>query len=428
MQLSIYKPCLYAESSAYREFLDTKTMSKFLRHFCILFFLCHTSMVQTFSQEAYSPIPQDSLVFENGIGGLIDRTLAVNEAKKKSTGFFKMPLLYFSPDTRLAFGGFGVYYFKLKSKREGKEPDTFEESSTRLSYVKLLADYTQNRQLDVWASWNIFLKDESYLGKGEFRYRIFPDRFYGIGNRSEEEDVEKFQYNLFSIKLLLLKKLQKGVFVGVDYQFASFHNFKNEAEGQLLQNNILGARGGNNSGFGLVFLIDTRDNVINASNGTLLEFSSYFYKDFFGSDFGYNNYNITYNQYLHLNPAKRHVLAFNTVFNFNAGGTPFMSLATVGNTDILRGYSTNRFRDQNFIGTQAEYRMPLWWRFGLVGFAGVGDVFERLGDVQRDTFKYSVGGGLRFAVNKKERMNIRLDYGFGRDDNRSLYISLTEAF
>jgi hypothetical protein len=403
-------------------------MSKLLRHFCTIV-LCNAFILQAFAQEdAYSPISQDSLVFEKGIGGLIDRTLAVNEAKKKSTGFFKMPLLYFSPDTRLAFGGFGVYYFKIKSKKEGLNPDTFEENSTRLSYVKLLADYTQNKQLDVWASWNIFLKDEDFLGKGEFRYRIFPDRFYGIGNRSEEEDVEKFEYNLFSIKLLVLKKIQDGVFAGVDYQFSSFHNFKNDAEGQLLQNNILGARGGNNSGFGLVFLIDTRDNVINASDGIFLEFSSYFYKDFFGSDFGYNNYNLTYNQYFNLNPAKRRVLALNTVFNFNVGATPFMSLATVGNTDILRGYSTNRFRDQNFIGTQAEYRMPLWWRFGLVGFAGVGDVFDNLDDIQWDTFKYSVGGGLRFAVNKKERMNIRLDYGFGRDDNRSLYISLTEAF
>ena len=37
------------------------------------------------------------------------------------------------------------------------------------------------------------------------------------------------------------------------------------------------------------------------------------------------------------------------------------------------------------------------------------------------------GGGLRYAMNESERVNIRLDYGLGRGSS-SFYFSVTEAF
>lgn len=122
-----------------------------------------------------------------------------------------------------------------------------------------------------------------------------------------------------------------------------------------------------------------------------------------------------------------HVLAFNTVANFNSSGVPFIEMAKVGNDDILRGYARNRFRDLNYIASQAEYRFPLWRRVGGVLFAGVGDVFSKTSDLQWVLLKYTYGGGLRFAINKAERLNVRFDYGFGRGE-QSFYITLTEAF
>ena len=92
----------------------------------------------------------------------------------KKAGFFLFPLLYYTPDTRIAAGLAGVYYFNT-----GRS-DSLQK--TRLSYTKLLCDYTQNKQLDFWTSWNIFTNQEKYLLKGEFRYRNFPDKYYGIVN------------------------------------------------------------------------------------------------------------------------------------------------------------------------------------------------------------------------------------------------------
>jgi len=342
------------------------------------------------------------------------------DSTKKKEGIFILPLIYYTPDTRFAAGAMGVYYFRTGKNESDSLP------ITRLSYIKLLADYTQNRQLDIWSAWNIFTDKERFLFKGDLRYRNFPDRFYGVGNNTLQSQVEFYSYDFVSAKFLALKNLGYQAFWGLDYQFSYQYNFKYDQNSQLLKNGLVtGYDGGLASAFGLVFTFDTRDNVVNAHNGFLLEASSYFNKPVFGSDFSYNNINLTFNRYISLKP--NHVLAFNTVANFNTNGVPFIEMAKVGNDDILRGYARNRFRDLNYIASQAEYRFPLWKRVGGVLFAGAGDVFRTTSDLKWELLKYTYGGGLRFAINKAERLNVRFDYGFGRGE-QSFYITLTEAF
>lgn len=334
------------------------------------------------------------------------------------TGLFGVPLLYYTPDTRIAYGAMGVYYFKVK-------PRSHEEKETRLSFVKLLADYTQNKQLDIWSSWNIFTREEKYLFKGDIRYRNFPDRFYGIGNRTTEDMMERYTYNLISIQLMVMRKLRKGLFAGIDYKYTQEFDFTHAEGGTLIEGTIPGYAGGIGSAVGGIITFDTRDNVVNAYQGKFFEASSYFYNEAFGGTFNFININLVYNSYYEI--AENHVIATNTVANMNFGEVPFLDMAQVGGDDILRGYARNRFRDKNFMGTQVEYRFPVYWRFGMTTFLGVGDVFEKPNDVGLRTLKYSYGFGIRYLANKNERLNIRFDYGFGRDSN-AFYIMITEAF
>jgi outer membrane protein assembly factor BamA len=338
---------------------------------------------------------------------------------QKDGGFVPIPLLYYTPDTRLAYGVAGAYYFKIKNKETN--------TSTRLSYIAGLVDYTQNRQLDVWSYWYVFLRDERWILKGELRYRNFPDRFYGIGNNTPETNMERYEYNLISIKKLVMRKLAPNIYLGGDYNFSYLFNFNIDQAPQLSEGAITGSRGGRNSGLGVVFLMDTRDNVANATKGQFLEISSYFYGKALGGQFSYTNFMLTYNRYHRLPWGNNHFLCTNSSLNFNFGDPPFVFLAQAGNEDILRGYARNRFRDMRFIGTQVEYRLPLFWRLGAVGFAGVGEVFDGLSDLRWNRLKYSYGAGLRLAVNRRERVNIRVDYGFGRD-NTGFYLGIMEAF
>ena len=289
----------------------------------------------------------------------------------EKSGTVAIPLLYFTPDTRWAFGGAGAHYFKL----EPKEPSGVE---TRMSYIQFLADYTQNKQLDVWSIWNVFTPDEDYLLKGELRFRTFPDRFYELGNRSRVETEELYEYNLVSIKSLFMKKLLPGFFAGVDYHYEREFGFKYTEGGLLESGEITGYNGGTGSALGLVAVFDDRDNVINAYTGRLAEFSSYFYRPAFGSTFNFSVLNGLYQQYWEVKP--KHVIAIQNRVRLSYGDVPFLDLSTLGNDDLLRGYPKNRFRDHHFAGSQVEYRFPLFWRLGFVAFAGVGDVFNDLSD------------------------------------------------
>ncbi len=170
---------------------------------------------------------------------------------------------------------------------------------------------------------------------------------------------------------------------------------------------------------------DDRDNVINTYKGRLAEVSSYFYSPVLGSTFAFNYLNILYQQFWQLK--YKHVIASQTRLRYGFGNIPFLDMSTVGNDDLLRGYPKNRFRDKSFIGTQVEYRFPLFWRFGGVAFAGAGDVFSKTSDLDIRLLKYSVGGGLRFMINPAERLNVRLDYGYGREGGY-FYFIVAESF
>lgn len=343
----------------------------------------------------------------------LDDTLSVEK-----TGFFVLPLLYYTPDTRWAYGAAGVYYFKTPPKYD-------YEKLTRMSYVQFLADYTQNKQVDVWGVWNIFTRNENYLFKGELRYRNFPDRFFGIGNDTPASNEERYEYSVVSIKNLTLKRIRPSLFVGIDYHFEYEYGLKYTEGGVLEQGTINGYKGGIGSALGGVGIYDSRDNAINAQTGKLIELSTYVYLPALGSTFSFLSLNGLYQH--HWLIKKRQSLGLQTKVRLSYGDVPFLDLSLAGGDDLLRGYPKYRYRDNHFAGTQVEYRFPLFWRLGMVAFAGIGDVFNSLSDVRASTLKYSLGSGLRFAVNPAERLNIRFDYAVGREGGY-FYFSVGESF
>jgi hypothetical protein len=94
----------------------------------------------------------------------------------------------------------------------------------------------------------------------------------------------------------------------------------------------------------------------------------------------------------------------------------------------MRGYYLGRYRDKNMIAIQAEYRwLPAIWRFGIVGFAGFGDVADKISRFDFGGFEYSYGFGLRFLLNPEQKINLRLDFGFGKGTS-GIYFTAGEAF
>jgi hypothetical protein len=66
-------------------------------------------------------------------------------------------------------------------------------------------------------------------------------------------------------------------------------------------------------------------------------------------------------------------------------------------------------------------------RVGFVFFGGVGEVGRQFSDFTWGDLLPAGGGGFRFRLTKKDRVNFRIDYGIGRVGH-TFSMGLGEAF
>jgi hypothetical protein len=85
-----------------------------------------------------------------------------------------------------------------------------------------------------------------------------------------------------------------------------------------------------------------------------------------------------------------------TAFEKDGQQIPFFMLPALGGGSSLRGYSSWRFRDQNSLLLQAEWRIMVNRYFDLAFFYDAGKVVPRTGDLDFEHLKDDYGVGVRF--------------------------------
>jgi hypothetical protein len=165
---------------------------------------------------------------------------------------------------------------------------------------------------------------------------------------------------------------------------------------------------------GLRLKRETSPNRFYPTSGTLLDFTSDFFSEALGSKYSFQAYRFTFNKYGSL--SQNQVLAYNLFVCGTGGEPPFYGNCIYGTNNELRGYTAGRYLDRYMFATQLEYRLSLPKRFGVVGFGGVGEVVPGSSQILRSrNLLPAGGGGLRFQVSKKYRVNLRADVARGRD-------------
>lgn len=342
-------------------------------------------------------------------------TTGLKKEKVKKTSFVALPVAFYTPETKLAFGGIAINMFRLDPM----------DTTVRTSNIRTAAIYTTRNQFIFSTDYNVFLKEEKYQLRGNVAFLKFPDNFYGIGNDTRLQDEEIFDNNIVNFTSRLMRKMKPGLFVGGIYNFYSMFNISGSADDLLSTEDIAGSDGVRLSGIGFQVNYDLRDNVLNATEGCYLEFSTRFFQNFLGSNYQYQRYELDLRKYFKLHP--KHVIATQFRGELVEGDVPFQQMTLLGGDKLLRGYYRGRYREKKMLAVQAEYRYTVCPRFGLVAFGGVGEVGDKFSSFNINEFKHSYGGGMRFTLNKKERLNIRLDYGIGNGVS-NFYINLAEAF
>lgn len=354
---------------------------------------------------------------------LIKKLFSNEKDTTRSSSFLPLPAVAYSQETGLEYGLVSLYSFYTD------RADTL----TRNSSITGIATYTSKKQVNLQLKTDYWTPQNRYHYYNEIRYKDFPFSFYGIGNQTREADKQNVTQKLFRFTAEAEKKMSQSAYTGLTGSFENYrYNYANEITNINDPRFFLNKDGGKVLYLGLSQIIDSRNNNTYATSGTYIKLNYSYAPDFFGGEnFSGSLTKFDLRTFKSLNSEA--VLGFNVNYQTLQGSNaPFYLMPQLGNDQMMRGYYTGHYRDQNLLAAQAELRYRFNPRFGVVGFLGGGTVYSN-GNLELKGLKPSYGGGFRYFFDVERGLSIRLDYGVG--EKRSMekrqsgfYISLGEAF
>jgi outer membrane protein assembly factor BamA len=331
-----------------------------------------------------------------------------------SSDWIALPILYYTPETKLAIAAGGLYFFR----------DGTDATRARPSAIAATIEYTQLSQMKFELSPDISLLKGEYRLTGHIGYSKFPAMYYGSVNGTIVE--ERYTPQSTYVNLSIQKSVGPHLTAGCMVTYSTRQMMAVEPAGVLGAGDILGSRGGFTSGTGVTLTLDERDNSFFPTSGRYYEGSYTAYRKMLGSDYTFNRWKADVRDYYPVGVSQ--VIAVQRYVNIVEGDAPFHELPTFGGKEILRGYADGYYRDKNVLALQVDYRVtPLWWRLGFAAFASVGEVAANMDRLSLANVQYSAGFGVRYLLIEKEKLSLRFDWAWGKGSS-GFYITINEAF
>jgi hypothetical protein len=270
----------------------------------------------------------------------------------------------------------------------------------------------------------------------DFWYKDMPDHYWGVGyingayiNTVDSTTEYRRKWWVFNPRFLY--QFHKNLFVGLNVDY----NYTKGSEPSTLvandENYIEYNDKPLNSGIGAIFRYDSRDVSVDIRSGMMIDYRLTFFSTKLG---GNNNYTVHLFDYRHAQKIGREgsTLVWQVKGRFAIGNVPYGETSQLGTPFDLRGYTWGRYRDKQMIFLLTEYRYKFrkknkeLSKHGVVTWVGTGTIFNKQ-SIQDKSHKWlpNVGLGYRFEV--QDRLNVRLDYGFGRQTS-GFYFSFNQAF
>lgn len=324
-----------------------------------------------------------------------------------------VPLIFYTPETRWGFGASGAAVFNWKS-------DTLRARSSTLNAGMAV---TLNRQMFFVVPFHLFLKNASHQLYGEVAYNRYYYNFYGTGNKTPDDHVERYGLEFPRIRLTWLKKLAGSFYAGPRLVYDSFTLYEISPSGLFASGQVKGAEGGTVLGPAAVFMYDDRDLIFYPRSGSWTELV--YFRNMAPGSAVFNRVAFDHSRYISWHPKK--ILALNLYAIYSPDDLPFYQMGMLGGAKKMRGFYEGRYRDNNVVLAQAEYRR---WITGIVGvtvFASAGQVAPRVNLFHHSHWRYTCGAGVRLRIDKERNLNLRMDAAWGNGRILS-YFTVGEAF
>jgi hypothetical protein len=397
----------------------------------------------------------DNALQQKEIGDIVREALhKPPKVKEEDAGsLILLPIIGSNPATGFMVGVGGQYAFKMPG-------------STMYSALMGSAQVTTKSQLLFLLKNNIYTKDNRIFFSGDWRFQIFSQSTYGLGTNSPEGGILDYQFNLDGtetttdsltqpMKFNFVRvhqsasfKITEGLYAGLGYNFDGYYKIVDEklrlnpGDSLITSHYAYSKVYGFNptsyytSDLNINLLYDTRDNMINPYKGIYAMVSWRGGMKFLGNKDFSSFFQCEWRSFHPLSKSNpRHLLAFWLLGNFSPPGDfPYLILPATAydqRSRSARGYTQGRYRGNNLVYGESEYRFPISKRTGILG--GVLFVNATTANNTAQSLKLfqsvrpGYGFGLRIMADKKSRTNLAVDYGFG---NRSsgFYLAASEVF
>mgnify|MGYP002628416837 CR=1 FL=1 len=384
--------------------INSKVRLSFLSAF-MLAMLCTT--VSAFSQN-------DSLSKKEGFPKrFLKRWLSEEGDGSK---YFFYPTLAYTPETSWEIGASALKLYRANS-----------DSTNRLSEIQTFGFVTLNKQYGGFLEHFLYSDKDKWFFLGKLKAQRFPLQYYGVGIDALKSNEQLIGADYVAIKERVLHRISNNFFGGIEFDFQRVSNTNIEGLSELPKS-IPGIEGSTNLGLGLGLVYDSRHNALNVRDGFFAELAFLKYGRSFGSDFDFSSTNLDIRYYK--STRKNQVLAAQLFGQFVNGSPPFNMMALLGDQGMMRGYYYGRFRDQNYLAAQVEYRfLPFGFskRIGGVAFLSTGSVQQKVSEFNFKDMLPAGGVGLRYLIFPKKDIFVRLDVGFTKE-GQAFYIYTGEAF
>ncbi len=298
------------------------------------------------------------------------------------------------------------------------------DTVTQPSQITGLAYYTLKKQWKFAADANLMFAKNKYYLKTSILFQSFPLFFYGIGNNTHIEDQRVLLSNDFQFSTEFMFRVYKKLYIGPKYDFYYYTKVDLDTlypeDTVSLYHNI-----GIQSGLGLAASIENRDNRLNAKKGFFLNTYYQIYRKFLGSEYEFDHFLFDFRYYFTV--WKKLTIASQVYTEFKFGDVPVQSLPMIGGSERLRGVYEGRYRDHALVEGQVELRFPIFWIFGGVVYAGVGQNMPSYNKLAFNEMHFAAGAGLRLKVDSKHDVNLRFDVSRSSDQT-TFFMGFSEAF
>lgn len=332
-----------------------------------------------------------------------------------------IPIVASSPETGVRFGISLDYFFNAKDK------SAKDKNEARASFVYGIITYSTRGQLDLSGVWQVFTKGEKYVLRGRAGYSSFFERVWGIGmNTVQENDFWELRYQRTFAENRIYRQWKNNWYGGISVNFNRTFEVRYSKPLSPEFNYTDGVNGSTVLGVGPALLHDSRDFPFSARKGTYLETLYQTYLPVSSTPFVYQEWILDFRKFRPIGKENSFGYQFFTHNTF--GNVPLRELPRVGNASILRGFFGGRYRNKSLMAAQSEYRFQIWkWVHASLFTAG-GFSASAIGDYHLPDFLWTGGAGLRFLVNKKNRMFVRMDYARNSTFGGAFYLRLNDAF